>query len=234
MPHIAAESGAGTALSFGAVLQALREEFPEVTASRVRFLEAEGLVRPSRSSAGARKFDESDVERLRHVLRLQRDHCLPLSAVRATVSPGEEGEPARTSEADAHASARGASAEAAARYGRADLAAEVGVSEEQLAEWESYGLLRPDAEGRFDAGQLAVAGLVAEVGRFGLRPRHLRAVKAAAEREAALVEQLAAPLRLHGNPERRARGEEELRELAGLASRLHSAFVEAALEPRGT
>ncbi|WP_016910428.1 MerR family transcriptional regulator [Streptomyces xiaopingdaonensis] len=232
MPHIAAESGAGTALSFGAVLQALREEFPEVTASRVRFLEAEGLVRPSRSPAGARKFDDSDVERLRHVLRLQRDHCLPLSAVRATVSP-EEGEPVRTSEAGAQASACGAPAESAARYGRADLAAEVGVSEEQLAEWESYGLLRPDVEGQFDAGQLAVAGLVAEVGRFGLQPRHLRAVKAAAEREAALVEQLAAPLRLHGNPERRARGEEELRELAGLASRLHSAFVEAALGPRG-
>ncbi|WP_019548778.1 MerR family transcriptional regulator [Streptomyces sulphureus] len=231
MPHTAAESGAGTALSFGAVLQALREEFPEVTASRVRFLEAEGLVRPSRSPAGARKFGESDVERLRHVLRLQRDHCLPLSAVRATVSPEEE--PARTSEADTGASARGAPAEAAARYGRAALAAEVGVSEEQLAEWESYGLLRPDAEGQYDAGQLAVAGLVAEVGRFGLQPRHLRAVKAAAEREAALVEQLAAPLRLHGNPERRARGEEELRELAGLASRLHSAFVEAALGPRG-
>jgi hypothetical protein len=113
--------------------------------------------------------------------------------------------------------------------GRAELLAAAEVSEEELAEWESYGLIAPAAEGGYDAEAVTVARLVADLGRFGLEPRHLRAVKAAADREAGLVEQMVAPLRRHRNPQTRAHAEATAKELAGLSVRLHAALVQTAL-----
>ena len=254
MPQTAPDAGAGTALSIGAVLQVLRAEFPGTTVSQIRFLEAEGLVRPSQPAGGVRKFTAADVRRLRRVLRLQRDECLPLSAVRARIAKNEaegagptrpaSGPPARGAgvpeapgatdvrvEGEPRAASPGPVAPVG-RYDRGELALHAGASDAELAEWESYGLVRAASDGSFAAGELAVARLLVEVGRFGLQPRHVRAVKAAAEREAGLVEQLAAPLRRHGNAEQRARGEADLSELAGLTARLHAAFVDAALQPR--
>lgn len=120
----------------------------------------------------------------------------------------------------------------APRVGRAELIAAAEVDEAQLAEWESYGLLAEVPGGGFDAEAVTVARLVADLGRFGLEPRHLRAMKAAADREAGLVEQVVTPLRRHRNPQTRAHAEATLKELAGLSVRLHEALVQTALGVR--
>ncbi|MFI8520061.1 MerR family transcriptional regulator [Streptomyces sp. NPDC085481] len=234
-------AGLGTAtagerlVSIGTVLSQLRDEFPEVTISKIRFLEAEGLVEPQRTASGYRKFSPQDVERLAQILRMQRDHYLPLKVIREHLDALARGEqirlPSPSPQRDLLDGAWEAEGErpTAARIGRAELLAAAEVSEAQLAEWESYGLIAPVEGGGYDAETVTVAKLVADLGRFGLEPRHLRAVKAAADREAGLVEQMVAPLRRHRNPQTRAHAEATAKELAGLSVRLHAALVQTAL-----
>ncbi|MEV4925765.1 transcriptional regulator FtsR [Streptomyces roseoverticillatus] len=246
----------GRLVSIGTVLNLLREEFPEVTISKIRFLEAEGLVEPQRTPSGYRKFSTEDVERLGCVLRMQRDHYLPLRVIKEHLEARARGEapqlpaPAKPRDAalvaadgpvagpsgDAGDIARAAGAELGApvpapppRIGREELLSTTGVTESELVEWESYGLVTPHPDGGFDADAVAVARLVADLGRFGLEPRHLRVMKAAADRQAGLVEQVVAPLRRHRNPQTRAHAEATTRELATLSVRLHAALVQAAL-----
>jgi DNA-binding transcriptional MerR regulator len=228
----------GRAMSIGTVLNLLRDEFPEVTVSKIRFLEAEGLVEPRRTPSGYRKFSPADVERLGHVLRMQRDHYLPLKVIREHLDALERGErpelPAAASGALPEGSAEEGPQSAlerptAARVGRAELLAATGIDEGKLAEWESFGLIGPGADGGYGIEAVTVARLVADLGRFGLEPRHLRIMKAAAEREAGLLEQVVAPLRRHRNPQTRAPAEASARELAELSVRLHAAFVQSAL-----
>ena len=227
-------------LSIGAVLGVLRDEFPEVTISKIRFLEAERLVEPQRTPSGYRKFSREDVGRLAYVLRMQRDHYLPLRVIREHLDAMDAGE-APPALPGAELAAVGERPPAAVerahpdafvpgpRLGRAELLAAAGVGEQQLADWESYGLVAATPDGGFDPEMLQVARLVAELGRFGLEPRHLRAVKAAADREVGLVEQVVAPLRRHRNPQTRAHAAALARELATLSVRLHAALVQAGL-----
>ncbi|MER7520459.1 MerR family transcriptional regulator [Streptomyces sp. NPDC126499] len=234
-------AGLGTAaagdrlFSIGTVLSQLRDEFPEVTISKIRFLEAEGLVEPRRTASGYRKFSPQDVERLAQILRMQRDHYLPLKVIREHLDALARGEqiklPSPSPQRDLLDGAWEADGErpTAARIGRAELLAAAEVTEAELAEWESYGLIGPAEGGGYDAETVTVAKLVADLGRFGLEPRHLRAVKAAADREAGLVEQMVAPLRRHRNPQTRAHAEATAKELAGLSVRLHAALVQTAL-----
>ncbi|MEV5321216.1 MerR family transcriptional regulator [Streptomyces sp. NPDC052687] len=230
-------AAAGTGLmSIGTVLNVLREEFPEVTISKIRFLESEGLIEPQRTPSGYRKFSAGDVERLGHVLRMQRDHYLPLKVIREHLDALERGEEVRLPtlgrQRDGEAVPEPAEGPTAARIGRAELLAAAGIDEGQLAEWEAYGLIRAVAEGVYDAECVTVATLVAELGRFGIEPRHLRSMKAAAEREAGLVDQVVAPLKRHRNPQTRALAEARTKELAGLAVKLHAALVQTALGVR--
>ncbi|UGY94803.1 MerR family transcriptional regulator [Streptomyces gobiensis] len=240
-PSGGAGSGTATAesgpMSIGAVLNLLRDEFPEITISKIRFLESEGLIEPQRTPSGYRKFSAGDVERLSYVLRMQRDHYLPLKVIREQLDALDRGEqvplPGQAPPCDLPDSAPGpAEAVSSARMGRAELLAAAEVEDRQLAEWESYGLIGPVAEDGYEAEAVEVARLIADLGRFGLEPRHLRAVKAAAEREAGLVEQIVAPLRRHRNPKTRAHAEATARELAGLSVRLHAALVRTALRVR--
>lgn len=228
-------------LSIGAVLAFLRDDFPEVTISKIRFLEAEGLVEPQRTPSGYRKFSAADVERLAYVLRMQRDHYLPLRVIREHLDAIERGEqppalpaadsrPGPLEEADRELVA--AAGPSGVRLGRAELIAAAEAQERELVEWEAYGLVQPGPDGGYDGETLQIARLVAELGRFGLEPRHLRAMKAAAEREVALVEQVVAPLRRHRNPQTRAHAEATARELATLSVRLHAAMVQAGLRAR--
>ncbi|GAA2228103.1 MULTISPECIES: MerR family transcriptional regulator [Streptomyces] len=238
-------AGHGTAatdsglMSIGAVLNALRAEFPEVTISKIRFLESEGLIEPQRTPSGYRKFSAHDVERLGHVLRMQRDHYLPLKVIREYLDAMERGEavqlPAVGRQRDGEPASRPpepSEPPTAARIGRDELLAAVGVDGQELEEWESYGLLTPLEDGAYDSGSVAVALLVVELGRFGIEPRHLRALKASADREAGLVDQVVAPLRRHRNPQTRAHAEDRTRELAGLTVKLHAALVQTALGVR--
>ncbi|MEU6932753.1 MerR family transcriptional regulator [Streptomyces sp. NPDC046385] len=231
-------AAAGELVSIGTVLSRLRDEFPEVTISKIRFLEAEGLVEPQRTASGYRKFSPRDVERLAQILRMQRDHYLPLKVIREHLDALERGEqiklPSPSPQRDLLDGAWDTEGErpTAARIGRAELLAAAEVTEAELVEWEAYGLIAPVEGGGYDAETVTVAKLVADLGRFGLEPRHLRAVKAAAEREAGLVEQMVAPLRRHRNPQTRAHAEATAKELAGLSVRLHAALVQTALGVR--
>jgi DNA-binding transcriptional MerR regulator len=237
-------AGHGTAtagerlMSIGTVLSQLRDEFPEVTISKIRFLEAEGLVEPRRTPSGYRKFSPEDVERLTQVLRMQRDHYLPLKVIREHLDAIGRGEqvqlPAQGPQRELLDGAWESDSErvTAVRVGRSELLAAAEVSEAELEEWESYGLLARDEDGGYDAESVTVARLVADLGRFGLEPRHLRAMKAAADREAGLVEQVVAPLRRHRNPQTRAHAEATTKELAALSVRLHAALVQTALGVR--
>ncbi|MFE9940954.1 transcriptional regulator FtsR [Streptomyces hirsutus] len=231
----AAETGL---MSIGTVLNVLREEFPEVTISKIRFLESEGLIEPQRTPSGYRKFSAGDVERLGHVLRMQRDHYLPLKVIREHLDAMERGEAlplpalARPRDGETGPEPSADPPPTAARIGRAQLLAAAGVDQQQLAEWESYGLLAPVEDEVYDAEAVTVAGLLTELGRFGIEPRHLRAMKAAADREAGLVDQVVAPLKRHRNPQTRAHAEARTKELAGLTVKLHAALVSAALGVR--
>ncbi|MFJ4695878.1 MerR family transcriptional regulator [Streptomyces sp. NPDC088766] len=239
-PRGGAEPGAaavdGGAMSIGTVLNVLRDEFPEVTISKIRFLESEGLVEPQRTPAGYRKFSREDVERLGHVLRMQRDHYLPLKVIREHLDAMERGEaaplPTVGRQRDGEAVPERPDASTAARIGRSELLAAAGIDERELQEWEAYGLVAPLEDGVYDAEVVTVAALVSELGRFGIEPRHLRVMKAAADREAGLVDQVVAPLRRHRNPQTRAHAEARTKELAGLTVRLHAALVQTALGVR--
>ncbi|MFJ7989741.1 MerR family transcriptional regulator [Streptomyces sp. NPDC096351] len=234
-------AGSGTAaagdrlVSIGTVLNQLRDEFPEVTISKIRFLEAEGLVEPRRTASGYRKFSPQDVERLAQILRMQRDHYLPLKVIREHLDALARGEqvrlpaPGRRRDLVEGAWEQDAEPPTAARIGRAELLAAAEVTEAELLEWESYGLITETDGGGYDPESVTVARLVADLGRFGLEPRHLRAVKAAAEREAGLIEQVVAPLRRHRNPQTRAHAEATAQELAAQSVRLHAALVRSAL-----
>ncbi|MEV5347009.1 transcriptional regulator FtsR [Streptomyces achromogenes] len=235
-------AGSGTAardsglMSIGTVLNVLRDEFPEVTISKIRFLESEGLVEPRRTPSGYRKFSAEDVERLGHILRMQRDHYLPLKVIREHLDAMERGEAVplplvgrqRTAQ-DASAAVEGPTV---ARVGRTELLAAADVDEGELKEWESYGLIAPLEDGAYDAETVTVAALIAELGRFGIEPRHLRVMKAAADREAGLVDQIVAPLKRHRNPQTRAHAEARTKELADLTMKLHAALVKTALGVR--
>ncbi|MEU3827818.1 MerR family transcriptional regulator [Streptomyces sp. SID161] len=235
-------AGSGTAardsglMSIGTVLNVLRDEFPEVTISKIRFLESEGLVEPRRTPSGYRKFSAEDVERLGHILRMQRDHYLPLKVIREHLDAMGRGEAVplplvgrqRTAD-DVPAAVEGPTV---ARVGKAELLAAADLDEAELKEWESYGLIAPLEDGAYDAEAVTVASLVAELGRFGIEPRHLRVMKAAADREAGLVDQVVAPLKRHRNPQTRAHAEARTRELAALTMKLHAALVKTALGVR--
>ncbi|MFJ6573569.1 MerR family transcriptional regulator [Streptomyces sp. NPDC091292] len=231
----------GRLMSIGTVLNTLRDEFPEVTISKIRFLESEGLIEPQRTPSGYRKFSPEDVERLAHVLRMQRDHYLPLKVIREYLEALERGEtvqlptlgrPGRQRDTVDGQLLGAPDAPTVARVGRDELLAAAGIDEAELAEWESYGLLTPLPEGGYDAEAVTVATLVVELGRSGIEPRHLRAMKASAEREAGLVDQVVAPLRRHRNPQTRAHAQARTKELAELTVRLHSALVQTALGVR--
>jgi DNA-binding transcriptional MerR regulator len=247
MPRTQGGAGDGTAtgdsalLSIGAVLGQLQDEFPEVTISKIRFLEAEGLVEPQRTPSGYRKFAARDVERLAYVLRVQRDHYLPLRVIREHLDALDRGEhvalpgPAESREVHegvqdgVHGGVTAPRPAAELRIGRAELLAVTGADAEELDQWESYGLVEAGRDGGYDADTVNIARLIVDLGRFGLEPRHLRAVKAAADREAGLVEQVVAPLRRHRNPQTRTHAEVTARELAALSVRLHAAMVQSAL-----
>lgn len=231
----------GPLMSIGEVLAHLRPEFPDATVSKLRFLEAEGLVEPQRTPAGYRKYSWDDVTRLRYVLSAQRDHYLPLRVIRDRLTTLDRqtvtGHPPRptlsavasTAAAPQTPPTGGASEGPDGRLTRAELLARSELDDAVLAQVEALGLLAPRAPGWYDADALTVARAVAGLSRYGLEPRHLRAFRSAADREAGLFAQLVAPLARQQDPVARARAGETVRELIGLSQQLHGALLRAAL-----
>ena len=218
-------------LGIGEVLARLHPEFPDVSVSKIRFLESEGLIAPARSPSGYRRFDETDVERLRYILTAQRDHYLPLRVIKERLVPPSAngaGQPAGTESPPAPGPA---SAPAGGSLSRRQLLDAAGIDEQQLAELETFGLVRRGRTYGRDAVQVASA--VAVLGRYGVEARHLRAVRAAAEREISFIEQVVAPTLRQRNPEAIQQAGRTAREIAAWTMRLHGALIEAALAEAG-
>ena len=226
-------------LSIGAVLEQLRVQFPDVTISKIRFLESEGLVCPARTPSGYRQFTAADVERLRFVLSAQRDHYLPLKVIKAQLDAADRGSDAGRRAAGTLRPPRGLVSvpgepglpTAASfveppelRLTQEELLTKAGIDSSMLAELEQYGLVRPGPAGFYDAEAVMVAGTVRAMTEFGIEPRHLRAFRASADREVGLLEQIVTPLYRH-----RDSADEVVRELAALSVTLHTLLVKAGL-----
>lgn len=225
-------------LSIGEVLGKLRSDFPDITISKIRFLESEGLIEPQRTPSGYRKFTSGDLDRLRYVLMAQRDQYLPLKVIKdhldaldRGLQPSSDPKTAPSPRLTAFDSTLNPSAfieQTELRLSRDELLTNSGLKEEQLVELESYGLIQ--IRGRYyDGDSLTVAKAVAELSAFGIEGRHLRAFKTAADREVGLVEQVITPLLRQKSAESKGRAEEVSREIASLSVRLHAALVRAGL-----
>jgi DNA-binding transcriptional MerR regulator len=225
-------------LSIGEVLSRLRIEFSDITISKIRFLESEGLIEPQRTPSGYRKFTNNDLKRLRFVLLAQRDQYLPLKVIKENLDAMDRGlTPAkvvggvatpRLAANDGVLIADQFASDNDLRLTRAELLTASNLTDDQLTEIESYGLI--SIRGRhFDSDALAVAKAVAEISAFGIGARHLRAFKTAADREIGLVEQITTPLLRQKGTEAKARAEEVEWQLASLSIRLHASLVRAGL-----
>jgi DNA-binding transcriptional MerR regulator len=227
-------------MGIGDVLAVLRPDFPDVTISKIRFLESEGLVAPQRTSSGYRKFSHGDVERLRYVLACQRDQYLPLKVIRDHLEAIDRGlEPSSgtdgprvpralvsTDGMPSSESFRPGTAEV--RLSRGELLESSGLDDALLTQLEGYGLITKRGS-HYDGEALVVAGTVGEMAAFGIEPRHLRTFKVAADREVGLVEQVVTPLLRQRDPEGQQRADDAIRQLAALSVRLHASLVKAGL-----
>ncbi len=226
-------------LSIGEVLSKLRGDFPDITISKIRFLESEGLIEPQRTPSGYRKFTASDLDRLRYVLLLQRDQYLPLRVIKENLEALDRGlEPAANggvaSPRPALASIDGDSSPESfvhtsdMRLSREELLKASGLTDTQLVDLESYGFVA--LRGRhYDSDALSVAKSVAEMAGFGIETRHLRSFKSAADREIGLIEQVITPIIRQKSADSKARAEEVQKQIASLSVRLHACLVRAGL-----
>jgi len=213
-----------------------------VTIPKIRFLEDKGLIKPERTPAGYRKFSAEDVERLRYVLRMQRDHYLPLKVIGEHLDAIDRGlepppiepvvptVPQVALAADGLPSAESFSRRDGVRLSRKELIKIAEISEELLEQLEQFALITPrQGTGHYDTDALVIAQTARELADFGLEPRHLRAFKTAADREVGLVEQVVAPMRGGRDTAARARAEDAMSQIAALSVRLHATLVKAGL-----
>jgi DNA-binding transcriptional MerR regulator len=224
-------------MSIGEVLTLLRPEFADITISKLRFLEAEGLVEPTRTPSGYRKYSPADVDRLRLVLAAQRDRYLPLRVIREQLDALDRGEavvapvvPSPAAPVPAETTRVSPPAELGeARLTRAQLSERSGLDDAGITDLEQYGLLVPGETGFYGPEALTVARIAAQLAEYGLEGRHLRPYRATADREVGLLAQLLVPLSRHGGPNGRAQALETVHELAALCAQLHGALVRQGL-----
>lgn len=232
--------GARGGLTIGQVLEQLHDEFPDVTSSKVRFLEAQGLVTPERTPAGYRLFSSEDVERLRYVLTAQRDRFWPLKVIREALDaldrglpdpgadsvrpqPSAPSSPSQPSSAPALLRAETVVPRGRVRLTGPQLREASGIDKPLFSALESFGLLRADATGHFVAEAVDVAVAAKRLAEHGLEPRHLRPFRTAADREIGLVDQVLATRRDNGSREERTA------EILSACIALHTALVRTGL-----
>ncbi|RJS47259.1 MerR family transcriptional regulator [Nocardioides cavernaquae] len=229
-------------MNIGEVLELLRGDHPNISIPKIRFLEDKGLIKPERTPSGYRKFSHGDVERLRYILRMQRDHYMPLKVIGEHLDAIDRGlEPPPIQDVvptvptvklgqDGLPGAETFLARSDVRLSRKELLKIAEIDEATLEQLEQHGLIKArPGTGHYDSDALLVARTAAELAEFGLEPRHLRAFKAAADREVGLVEQVTAPLRNGRDASAEARADEAAAEIAALSVRLHATLVKAGL-----
>lgn len=220
-------------MTIGAVLQALKPEFPAVTISKLRFLEEQGLVSPSRTGSGYRTYSQADVERLRFALTAQRDSYLPLRVIREQLADLDAGRSPELAPAARVVARDGELVRPTGRVSAAELCDLTGASEEELEEMAAAGLIRADTRGRFPARSVEVVQCTLALGRHGISPRHLRPVRTSAEREAEVIDQVVAPVRAQRSGAARERGAARAAELAELYAKLHAELLRSAVDDLG-
>ena len=216
--------GPGRPLTIGAVCNRLRDEFPDISISKIRYLEDQGLLAPRRTQGGYRLYSDEDVERLETILRLQRDEFLPLRVIRQELAAGAPRRRERTRAAGLQVTED--------EVDLATLCARAGVDAAFIRELEEYGLLEPravDGEKRFPERDIDVAGACARLARYGVAPRNLATFRRWAENEADLLERIVAPELRSPNPEKRHAGLENLENLAALSQELSNLLFWRAL-----
>lgn len=230
-------------MSIGAVLDLLRPDFPDVTISKIRFLEAEGLVTPQRAASGYRRFTAYDCARLRFILTAQRDHYLPLKVIRAQLDALPDGElpaigspygvPRLVPVADSAGSEAGADPGGVAatriRLSREDLLERSGVDDGLLTALLKAGVITTGPGGFFDEHAVVILQCARALADYGVEPRHLRAFRSAADRQSDLIAQIAGPLVKADKAGARDRADDLAREVAALAITLHTSLIKSAV-----
>jgi DNA-binding transcriptional MerR regulator len=242
----APETPALSGMSIGAVLDLLRPDFPDVTISKIRFLEAEGLVTPERAASGYRRFTAYDCARLRFILTAQREQYLPLKVIKAQLDAQPDGElplagspygvPRLVSVSNEASSAPttdpSAVSAASVRLSREDLLARSGVDGELLTALHKAGVVSTGPGGFFDEYAVVILQCARALAEYGVEPRHLRAFRSAADRQSDLIAQIAAPLVNAGKAGKsgaRDRADDLAREVAALAITLHTSLIKSAV-----
>jgi DNA-binding transcriptional MerR regulator len=235
------ETPALSGMSIGAVLDLLRPDFPDVTISKIRFLEAEGLVTPQRAASGYRRFTAYDCARLRFILTAQRDQYLPLKVIKAQLDAQPDGElpvtgspygvPRLVTVGDG-ASPEGESVAVAAsrvRLSREDLLDRSGADDDLLTALLKAGVITTGPGGFFDDHAVVILQCARALADYGVEPRHLRAFRSAADRQSDLIAQIAGPLVKAGKTGSRDRADDLAREVAALAITLHTSLIKSAV-----
>jgi DNA-binding transcriptional MerR regulator len=237
LPPVAEEEAPRKSLTIGAVCKALSQEFPDISISKIRYLEDQKLLAPRRTPGGYRLYSSSDVGRLRTILRMQRDEFLPLRVIRQELAAGRstDEEPPAAVQGDGAVPPGDARPGAALRrltfslqdrgalYTLEDVVEETSADPRLVAELEDYGIVRGEVRGGkkyYDETEREIVRAVTELARFGVAGRNLRVFKTSAERESALLQQILAPSLRSRNPERRREAIETLENLAAVASHL--------------
>jgi DNA-binding transcriptional MerR regulator len=220
--------------SIGEVLVAVKTEFPDITISKIRFLESEGLIQPERTPSGYRKFYEEDLERLKSILRMQRDEYLPLKVIKERLlkqDAGELEEPSAPAEEDDGA---GEVEEVLAEPTTGlqmpieEMSAATGVDRERIKELEAYGLVcshGPESARYYDGDDYVVLTILRDFFQFGVEPRHLTMYKHFAEREASFFETIVMPTLRQRNPDARRAAADSLAELSKVSRKLKQALL---------
>ena len=237
-------------MSIGEVLSALQPDFPDVTVSKIRFLESEGLVDPERTASGYRKFYQQDLDRLKFILTLQRDSYLPLKVIRERLAQYDAGLVGTATEAGDEAPRNGgggavdetpkatrpevevdedlAEPATALHLSEGDLAAAAGLDPSQVSMLREFGVIcthRMNGDSYYDQDDLIVGRIARDFLRYGIEPRHLKMFRHFAEREAALFEQIVLPALRNRSPETRKQATQSLSDLARLSKKLRHAFL---------
>jgi len=222
MPSNDSPSRPRKALTIGAVAKILGQEFDDISISKIRYLEDQKLLAPRRTAGGYRLYSQADVERLRAILRMQRDEFLPLRVIRQELASGDFSGTRRGSEAAA--TRRAASVDASvSTMTLEEILDEAGVSESLIRELQEFGIVQPDRrDGRvvYDETDLEIVRAAAELSRFGVAGRNLRVFRSSADREAALLQQIVGPALRSRSQARRKEAIENLESLAAVCGHL--------------
>ena len=241
-PPSVSPSAAPRLLTIGAVLAALATDFPDISISKIRFLEAEGLIEPERTESGYRRFSPDDLERLRYILTAQRDRFWPLKVIRESLDKLERGlEPANGAATSSRLQVPAVAGDpnlptafdltrrSTLRLTDVELREAAGLDQPTFEALLTYGLLRPDPSGHFGDAALAVARAAGALAAYGIEPRHLRPFRTAADREIGLVQQVVSPLRGRGRGKGGTVPRDPTPKILAECIALHTALVKAGL-----